>query len=111
MVNRVSTGTASVDSPMAWPYAQRWPVSHQAAFLRAKHAPHETDLTSILLHPVPTDSAASARPISSEASGEGAEFSGGREYIMSDIVTFDDNRSANDGRIDRFRLSLLGTWR
>jgi|tagenome__1003787_1003787.scaffolds.fasta_scaffold20828368_1 DNA-binding SARP family transcriptional activator len=30
---------------------------------------------------------------------------------MSDIVTFDDNRSANDGRIDRFRLSLLGTWR
>jgi DNA-binding SARP family transcriptional activator len=30
---------------------------------------------------------------------------------MSDTVAFDDDRSGNDGKIDRFQLSLLGTWR
>jgi len=30
---------------------------------------------------------------------------------MSDSVASDDDRSGNDGKIDRFQLSLLGTWR
>jgi DNA-binding SARP family transcriptional activator len=30
---------------------------------------------------------------------------------MSDACAFDDHRSTNDGGINRFQLSLLGTWR
>ena len=51
------------------------------------------------------------RPMTFEASGEGAGPPGGRDNVMSEIYALDDSRSTIDSGLCRFRLSLLGTWR